>query len=66
LNITAPDGDAPPDNSAEIDDAAILIPAIPVAGADNDIAGVAGLIALIVTGSSELPELTEAFAASPL
>jgi hypothetical protein len=32
-NVTVPDGDEPPDRSAEIDDASSLLPAVPVDGA---------------------------------
>jgi hypothetical protein len=36
LNVIVPDGDAPPDNEAEIDDASSLVPAVPVEGALTD------------------------------
>jgi hypothetical protein len=33
LKVIVPDGDAPPDNAADTDDASILLPAVPLEGA---------------------------------
>jgi hypothetical protein len=36
VNVTVPDGEEPPDSTAEIDDAAIFVPAFPGPGATTN------------------------------
>jgi hypothetical protein len=65
LNVTVPVGDAPPDNEAETDEAAIVEFAVPPAGADADSAGVVFPLTTVLAIENPHVETAGAFSESP-